>query len=249
MKYQDKTIRGVEDLINALRTQTTPSAPVWFRGQSNSDWDLMPSLARRSKFAGAEATLIKRFKQNAVPHLSQRPHSEWEWLFLMQHYRLPTRLLDWTESPLVGLYFAVADQAAKKKRAALWCLDPIALNVMANVKFDFAVEIPAFGHDEILDGYLPSKIAKEHTSILSPIAGIATRNSPRIAAQMGAFTVMHRDAVAINAVGNKKHVWRLLIPADRKAAIRAELDSLRITPLALFPELDKVAESAMEAVR
>jgi hypothetical protein len=247
-KYRERKVKSVGDLIKALEAQLASSPTVWFRGQADSDWDLTPSLARRPELPAAEAALIKRFKQNALPHLAQRPQSEWEWLFLMQHYRLPTRLLDWTESPLVGLYFAVADKSAAGKAAALWCLDPIALNASANIKFDYAIEIPGFGHDEILDNYLPSKIAKEHTSMLGPIAGIAARNSPRIAAQMGAFTVTHREPTAINAVGNKSHVWRLVIPPESKDPILAQLASLRVSPLSLFPELDKVAEAAMEVV-
>ena len=67
--------------------------------------------------------LIKRFKQNAFQFLDLVPKDEWEWIFLMQHYRVPTRLLDWTESPLIGLYFAVSDKAVKRVQtaAALWC--------------------------------------------------------------------------------------------------------------------------------
>jgi hypothetical protein len=56
----------------------------------------------------------------------------------MQHYRVPTRLLGWSESLLVGLYFAVTEHP--EKHGSLWRLDPVALNVQANIKFDHSME-------------------------------------------------------------------------------------------------------------
>lgn len=167
-------------------------------------------------------------------------------MFLMQHYRLPTRLLDWTESPLTALYFATSDTKHKSHDAALWCLDPVALNAFANISFSSTVEIPAFDHDKVLDSYLPSHIAGETTSLLNPIAGIAVRNSPRIAAQLGTFTITHREHTPIEDIGDKEHTWRLVIPSDSKRKILAELAQLRVSKLTLFPELDSVAADAME---
>ncbi len=162
MKHPVKKITGVADLLTHLRSQTDPKRPTWFRGQSNKEWNLVCALARDSKTASAEAMLIKGFKQNAVAFLTSAPRSEWEWMFVMQHYRLPTRLLDWTESPLTALYFAVADSVSTTD-GNVWCLDPVALNKHANINFSFDAEIPAFDHDDILNNYLPSRIARETT--------------------------------------------------------------------------------------
>jgi hypothetical protein len=241
-RFPDVEIHSISDLLAGLAAKANPGKPLWFRGHSQKDWPLLPGLARKKKTAQAESTLIKGFRQNAVGLLPSVPRTEWDWLFFMQHYRLPTRLLDWTESPLVALFFVVEERP--KEDGAIWCLDPVALNKNANVSFSFGVEIPAFDYDEILDNYLPSRIASETTSDLSPIAGIACRNSPRITAQLGTFTITHRNHTPIEAVGDASHVWRQIVPAADKANIRRELQLLRISRLTLFPELDQVAAHA-----
>lgn len=167
----------------------------------------MPSLARNPDHISAEVALIKCFQQNALQHLTPRPSTEWEWLFLMQHHRAPTRLLDWTESPLAALFFAVdSDSRNNKYDGAVWCLSPTRLNRHANVDYPFELEVPAFDHDNVLKSYLPSVVASEKTSDLFPIAAIAPRNSPRMAAQLGVFTVMHRRSDPIEKVADTSHV-------------------------------------------
>jgi hypothetical protein len=55
--------------------------------------------------------------------------STFDWLCLMQHYELPTRLLDWTESPLVGLFFAVKDEKYESLDGRLFMLNAKRLNL------------------------------------------------------------------------------------------------------------------------
>jgi len=248
MKYKDRSVESVAQMLGALKQQVKPRQVVWFRGQAQKNWKLVPSLARNQKNLVAESALIKRFMQDAVPHLSSPVREEWEWIFLMQHYRALTRLLDWTESPLAALYFAVSEKKHKAVDGAVWCLDPIALNRAANLQFAFEPEIPAFGRDKVLESYLPSHV-QESPSKLFTVAIVGPRNTARMAAQLGTFTINHRLHTPIEAIGDADHVWRWIIPAESKRKILGELALLEITALTLFPELDKVADMSMEILK
>lgn len=106
---------------------------MWWRGHSDANWRLTPHVFRPrpdgSSFA--EVGLISHFKMRARGRLgtSKEPTSEIEWLFLAQHYGLPTRLLDWTESPLIALYFALNAEGYEDCDACLWAVSPTLLNV------------------------------------------------------------------------------------------------------------------------
>jgi hypothetical protein len=121
MRYKDRTITSVAGMLKALKAQAKPRRLIWFRGQSRRKWKLVPGLARVPSRLKAENALIKRFMQNAMPLIGTPPHEEWEWIFLMQHYRALTRLHDWTESPLAALYFAVRETEHTGAAGAVWC--------------------------------------------------------------------------------------------------------------------------------
>ena len=112
MALEEYTIKSIAELLDSLGTICSRAKTVWFRGHGDKSWRLEPALSRQDKLA-AEIQLMKRFKQNAFQFLPHVPQGEWEWMFLMQHYGVPTRLLDWTESPLVGLYFALLEDCFK----------------------------------------------------------------------------------------------------------------------------------------
>jgi len=102
----------------------------WWRGQADARWSLVPSLYRKG-FASKEGNINSRFRMMAKVRHANCPTSDdaFPWLFLMQHYRLPTRLLDWSESPLVAVYFATEAEAGDDTDAALWALSPTGLNL------------------------------------------------------------------------------------------------------------------------
>lgn len=240
MRYNDKKMSSIEELIKKLKSDTaTYNGPIWYRGQCKKSWNLAPSIVRAHSKHVNEQSLIKKFKQNATMLLNPRPTSEFEWLFMMQHYLMPTRLLDWTESPLIATYFATNEH--DDEDGALWILLPVELNKHSNIEPEHSFEIPSF-EDKALKNYTPESIASEKTSKLNPIAAIATRNNSRMQSQLSVFTINHRSDLMIEDIGDKKHIWRYIIPNDKKDNIRKELKLMGIGKFQLFPELSSISD-------
>lgn len=243
MRHEEKEVTSVGELITKLDGQRIKGEILWFRGHDSIEWELKPSITRGGTAdpTSREYQLLKLFRQHATRLIEPLPTDDWLWLFLMQHYGVPTRLLDWSESPLVALFFAVQDLALSEKDGALWMLSPQKLNEAANLSEETLKNgIPFFGMDEDLDPYLPKSVAQAGAqSPQRPVAAIAARNSARIAAQLGVFTIFHSDYTALDAIGDGLHLWRYRIPAASKPKIRAELEVLQMNQFALFPELDK----------
>lgn len=109
-------IRSVTDLLTAL--ERTSKQKEWiFRGHSSVFWKLTAGAHRlsaegsnSSQLVENERWLLEEFKRRARIFLPTPPASDWEWLVFAQHFGLPTRLLDWSENPLVALFFAVRDK-------------------------------------------------------------------------------------------------------------------------------------------
>jgi hypothetical protein len=135
-----KTVRTFKDYVSlAEELRVGHKGPLWYRGCGKLDHDLTPSLYRHKTsktiedFMRLEKFLLARFQQRSIPFHARPSGDPWEWLFLMQHYGVPTRLLDWTESPLMALFFAVTlarPSLSSKGRpvfdrdASIWFLDP-----------------------------------------------------------------------------------------------------------------------------
>lgn len=168
----------------------------------------------------------------------------------MQHFGVPTRLLDWTESPLVALYFAVNGSAEEDEHDAhLWALLPAKYNYdVPRLRPAVPVDIPCFGVDRVLDDYSPDLMALETVSNKLPAAAIAHRQNERIMAQLGVFTIMHRDTTPLEELA-PQFLAKLAIPAKAKPQLRSDLSALRVTRLSLFPELTSVASMTKDLLK
>lgn len=115
--YKARTLREfmkrVEEIRKAWETKKDGKPSRWYRGLRSSNWALVPKLyrphSRAKDLLQKEDEIREEFVRRAPSLTAHRPENSWEWYFLMQHYSAPTRLLDWTEDPQIGLYFAVKD--------------------------------------------------------------------------------------------------------------------------------------------
>jgi FRG domain len=106
----DRIISSFDDLHEVV--QGYGKKTVIYRGVTEMGHELIPDVGRYTKFSPSdiednEKKILRLFKEQAVPHLTFRPRTDWEWLAIARHHGLPTRLLDWTRNPLIGAYFAV----------------------------------------------------------------------------------------------------------------------------------------------
>src|SRR5690349_4347107 len=99
-------LRAMEEIVKQWSNRHTGTVRLWYRGQANESWGLQPGEYRPGAIINSDQ-IRSEFHLRALPLLRYLPRSDWEWSFLMQHYGLPTRLLDWTTGSLLGLYFAV----------------------------------------------------------------------------------------------------------------------------------------------
>lgn len=242
-------IKSVGELIDQIRiAKEANQATPWFRGQAETAWTLLPGLLRADPGV-SETTLLSRFKQSAAMLTQSAPRDSFDWIFLMQHYGVPTRLLDWSENPLVAAYFAVEsfnDHAGKD--AAIWVLFPSKLNRNANIVDEHETDyVPSFDDEEV-KGYSTESVRQKTRLELFPIATIATRNNARIQAQLGTFTIHHNKIVPIERVGAGDHVTKLVIPSAHRESMLEELRLLGVNRFSLFPEMASIGILLKEMV-
>lgn len=120
-------IKSTSEALSYLYHLSLDQVSFRFRGQSDFDWKLIPSIYRYSDFQRYQTVEFERFLLQAKPQTPQPPltHTTFqiEWLMLCQHYGVPTRLLDWTNDILIALFFACFDKKNRTKDGALFICD------------------------------------------------------------------------------------------------------------------------------
>ncbi|MCW3003281.1 MAG: hypothetical protein JWQ20_2579 [Conexibacter sp.] len=217
---------------------------VVFRGLARSSYRNVHSLSRLDgDFATLERHLLRSFRKYA--HRDTPGTSTWEWLSLAQHHGLPTRLLDWSYSPLVALHFATA--SASDHAAMLWEID------CESVHEHLPPDLLGLLEDEGARVFT-TELLDERAPGLSELDALGARDPFLLFFEPPSFDERIVNQAAVLSVGSTPRlqvedwlqdhpdVWRAWrIPADVKAEIRARLDQANITERVLLPGLDGLA--------
>jgi len=209
-----------------------------FRGQSDEEWPLFSALSRYfhsfkinpEDWVSREERMLRIFKRKAHHFLSHipDPDDDFEWLALMQHHGAPTRLLDFTWSPYVAVFFAL-EKATRD--AALWALNP----GMGR------------GHDlREKDSYERYFLRGQTSFVWIGEPYIMNR---RLIAQSGTFAVPSTlneplENILSGYKDPKNTLAKFILSRDRvRDEGMRELYRMNITHATLFPDLDGLARS------
>jgi FRG domain len=231
----------------------------WFRGEESAEWlsstALQPKLYRNGVdtkiVLDHEQEMRVEFRRRSAQLITERqPAGKWEWYFLMQHYKAPTRLLDWSDAALVGLYFAISQRGGKNDTytddAAVYMLDPWWLNEQAVKEVTHEAEKyqsvgPALPDWDEAKPYLPDEFDSERLGLKCPLAIDPSHFSRRIAAQRSRFTIFGREKDGLKAMANGSDESRLVKFGVQKTAIPTIKRDLRLAGISedtIFPDLE-----------
>jgi hypothetical protein len=215
-----------------------------FRGLARASYRNRSTIERLGEGASAlEPHLIRNFRKYA--HREQPGPSLWDWLSLAQHHGLPTRLLDWTFSPLVAAHFATATSPGID--AVVWAVDCVRAHqeLPAELRDPLEAEGAMVFTTELLAEHAPTLDALDALGDEAPFALFFEPPSldDRIVNQSAVLSVMSEPAASmdrwLDAHGGLAHAWR--ITADAKLEIRERLDRFNVNERVLMPGLDGLA--------
>lgn len=221
-----------------------------FRGQRNSDWRLETSLERVLKGVNtvpsdAEDYSIREFRRRAHQYMTDLPVVEdtLEWLALMQHHGAPTRLLDFTRSPYVGLHFALRD-AAEVSECAVWAINYYNLKQRAasyiskTIHSTFNELYDSFGTPQLFKDVFMSQVWR----LVCPMQPF--RMNERLTIQQGLFLCpgspnFSFEENLVQVLEPFRHdVYKIVISTKCRVEVLRQLGRMNVNDATLFPGLD-----------
>lgn len=216
-----------------------------YRGTSDRDWGLLPSLNRVCAHdLELESSVLRSFRKYAYADLVDYD-SIWQILPLAQHHGLPTRLLDWTYSPLVAAHFATEDTEMYDRDGAIWCMDMDVFNRYLPERLRRRLDesrTHIFSVEMLMREFPSLRSMKEicgepYALFFEPASSIN-----RIVNQYALFSVVSDPAVTLEempAIGSEGCV-KYVIPKEVKLEVRDKLDYINVSERMIYPGLDGI---------
>ena len=193
-------VETIEQYLQAVAPSgselTTVGVPHLYRGHSNAAWNLTPGIGRIDllslgggwEWSNFESMMLDQFWDLAVAH-HVLPQSWIERVMIAQHYGLPTRLLDWSTSPLVALAFSIDDSTPDDNEhdGRVWIYQPALMIPSAKL----ATEPPTPSPDDPNRYVVAAHVSPPHIS--TRITAQQVRHLPPFAAQEREVSVHRRS--------------------------------------------------------
>jgi hypothetical protein len=223
-----------------------------YRGASEADAPLLTTLDRLGGIdpphtkADLEEHVMRNYIRYARPHVRSASTNDWEELFSAQHHGVPTRLLDWTYSPLVAAFFATRPCDGQDRGRAVWRLDWQKIHrvfrfpSIALSPRDLDALFEPGGHTSPWQLFSRGREASPFACLVEPPS-----LDERIVAQAAVFTMCSDKWAAfdefLRSHGLADALTKYIIPPQTVAKIRDQLDLVGVDERRLFPDLDGVA--------
>ena len=221
---------------------------VWYRGQSDYSWGLVPSIQRIKNLGEHNeqyTTTNFMIQTMRLNHNAPQQYDRAAWLTLMQHYGLPTRMLDWTQSPLIAVFFATETyRETPDTDACVWVLTPGLLNE----KEGFGNCIYPIDADTTQEMLLPAFKHNHHNPELKNkiLACSSTENNLRMYSQYSNFTV-HNSLERLEDICDENMLYKIIIPSGRKQYFIESLRVFGISESFVYPDLDHISNDLKDS--